>query len=77
MKNVQITIDDETLARVDEIGKPMGLNRSEILRRALRDWLHRQAIEGFEQEWINALREAPDDAKRAEDWSGVQTWSKK
>ena len=77
MKNVQITIDDETLARVDEIGKPMGLNRSEIVRRALRDWLHRQAIEGFEQEWINALREAPDDAKRAEDWSGVQTWSKK
>ena len=77
MKNVQITIDDETLSRVDEVGKPMGLNRSEIVRRALRDWLHRQAIESFEQEWISALKEAPDEAKRAEDWSGAQTWSKK
>jgi metal-responsive CopG/Arc/MetJ family transcriptional regulator len=77
MKNVQITIDEETLLRVDRIGKPLGLNRSEIVRRALRDWLHRQAIETFEHEWIDALQKRPDEAKRAADWADVQTWSRK
>jgi metal-responsive CopG/Arc/MetJ family transcriptional regulator len=77
MKNVQITIDEETLIRVDEVGKPLGLNRSEIVRRALRDWLHRHAVESFEREWITALQKKPDEAKRAEDWSGIQAWSKK
>jgi len=77
MKNVQISIDEETLERVDQTGQPLGLTRSEIVRRALRDWLQRQAVENFEQEWIDALRAKPDKAERAEDWIGVQTWSPK
>ena len=77
MKNIQITIDEETLLKVDQAGKPLGLNRSEIVRRALRDWLNRQAIETFEQEWIDSLQRKPDDEKRAKDWAGVQAWSRK
>ena len=50
MKNVQITIDEETLNLVDQVGKPLGLNRSEIVRRALREWLRRQAVEKSEPE---------------------------
>ncbi len=77
MKNVQITIDEETLSHVDRIGKPLGLNRSEIVRRALREWLHRHAVESFEREWIEALQKHPDDSGRAEAWLGIQSWSKK
>ena len=77
MKNVQITIDEDTLARVDRVGKPLGLKRSEVVRRALRDWLRRHAVENFEQEWIVALQKKPDDAARAEDWRDIQAWSKK
>ena len=77
MKNVQITIDEDTLTRVDRIGKPLGLKRSEVVRQALRDWLRRQALENFEQEWIAALHKKPDAAARAEEWSGIQAWSKK
>ena len=77
MKNVQISIDEETLARVDRIGKPLGLNRSEIIRRALRDWIHRHAVDSFEREWIAALQKNPDDANRAENWIEIQAWSKK
>ena len=77
MKNVQITIDEDTLTRVDRIGKPLGLKRSEVVRQALRDWLRRHAVENFEQEWIAALQKDPDDAARAEEWRGIQTWSKK
>ena len=77
MKNVQITIDRETLAEVDRVAKPLGLKRSEIVRRALRGWLRHHAVEQFEQEWIAAVRARPDEANRAEDWLGIQTWGKR
>ena len=77
MKNVQITIDEATLEEVDRVGKPRGLKRSEIVRQALRDWLRKNAVEGFEQEWITALKRRPDEAARAERWMGIQSWSKK
>jgi hypothetical protein len=77
MKNVQVTIDQETLTEVDRIGKPLGLKRSDIVRRALRDWLRRHAVERFEQDWIDALGTTPDKAGRADDWRAIQTWSKK
>ena len=77
MKNVQITVDEETLRQIDRIGKPLGLKRSEIVRRALRDWLQRYAVEDFEKQWIRSLQAKPDDASRAEEWLPIQTWSKK
>jgi len=33
MRNVQITLDEDTLLRVDRAAKPLGLKRSEIVRR--------------------------------------------
>ena len=77
MKNVQITIDEDTLTRVDRIGKPLGLKRSQVVRQALREWLRRHAVENFEQEWIAALQKNPDEAARAEEWRDIQAWGKK
>ena len=77
MKNVQVTIDPETLAQVDRVAKPLGLKRSEVVRRALRDWLRRHAVERFEEEWIAAARRHPDKPDRAEEWLAVQAWSRK
>lgn len=75
MKNVQVTIDEETLARVDRAGKPLGLNRSAIVRQALREWLRRRTVDSFEREWIAALERNPDDASRAEQWRDLHVWS--
>lgn len=77
MKNVQVTVDEDTLRQVDRAGKPLGLKRSEIVRHALRLWLRQQAVDRFEEEWIAALRQHPDDAARAEDWILGQAWSKR
>lgn len=77
MKNVQITIDQATLAAVDRVAAPLGLKRSEIVRQALRAWLRRRSVERFEQDWITALQKDPDDAKRADDWLPSQTWGGK
>lgn len=77
MKNVQITVDDETLRQVDRVAKPLGLKRSEIVRQALRQWLRRHAAERFEQSWIAALEQRPDDGARADDWLESQAWGEK
>jgi metal-responsive CopG/Arc/MetJ family transcriptional regulator len=77
MKNVQITIDQATLAAVDKAAVPLGLKRSEIVRLALREWLRRRSVEQFEQEWVAALQKHPDDAARADDWLATQAWSTK
>ena len=77
MKNVQVSIDPETLAQVDRVGKPLGLKRSEIVRQALRDWLRRHAVERFENEWIAALQKHADEPARADKWIGAQAWSKR
>ena len=77
MKNIQITVDEETLQQVDRVSRPLGLKRSEVVRQALRQWLQRRATERFEEEWIAALGRAPDDHRRAEDWLGVQSWSRR
>jgi len=77
MKNVQITIDEETLESIDRVGNPLGLNRSQIVRQALREWLHRHAVRSFEEKWIAALQKQPDNPSRAEQWLGLQTWTKK
>jgi metal-responsive CopG/Arc/MetJ family transcriptional regulator len=76
MKNVQITVDEDTLRQVDRLAKPLGLTRSEIVRRALRQWLRQQSVERFERQWIAALGSHPDDAMRADDWLSVETWGR-
>lgn len=75
MKNVQVTIDPETLAEVDRAGKPLGLKRSEIVRQALREWLRRRDVQKFEDAWIAALRRNADGD--AEEWLRAQSWSRK
>ncbi|MPZ16953.1 MAG: ribbon-helix-helix protein, CopG family [Luteitalea sp.] len=75
MKNAQITIDGDTLAHVDRVAKLLGVERSEIVHQALRDWLRRRAAETFEREWISALRKNPDAVHRAEEWLGLQASS--
>ena len=74
MKNIQITVDTETLRQVDRVSKPLGLKRSEIVRQALRQWLQRRAIERFEEDWIAALKNRPDDRRRADAWLTIQSW---
>lgn len=77
MKNIQITVDEETLRHVDRAAKPLGLKRSEIVRQALRQWLQRRAVERFEEDWILALKNRPDEERRADDWLAIQAWSRK
>ena len=77
MKHIQVTVDEKTLRQVDRVSKPLGLKRSAVVRQALREWLDRRAIEGFEDAWIAALKQRPDAPVRADDWLPTQAWSRK
>ena len=77
MKNVQVTIDEETLDRVDRVAAPLGLNRSEVVRQALREWLHQHTVTTFERAWIAALDHRPDESARADDWREAEAWGGK
>jgi metal-responsive CopG/Arc/MetJ family transcriptional regulator len=77
MKNIQITVDEQTLRRVDRVSKPLGLKRSAIVRQALREWLDRRAVQSFEAAWVGALTQRPDTPDSAEDWRSVQAWDRK
>ena len=77
MKNVQISLDEETLEHVDRAAGMVGLTRSEIVRQALRQWLRRRMVESFEQEWVTALGKEVDDPGRTEPWLLSDSWSRK
>jgi metal-responsive CopG/Arc/MetJ family transcriptional regulator len=74
MKNAQITVEEETLQRVDQVAKALGLTRTEIVRQALRQWLRQRSVERFEHQWIAALGRNPDVEARADDWLAAETW---
>lgn len=71
MIDVHITVDEELLAEVERVSKPLGLDRSQVISQALQSWLHRHSVEQFEQEWIASLQKQPDEAERAEAWLNI------
>ena len=73
--NIQISLDEQLWSDVARVGKPLGLEPAQIIQQALLVWLGRHDGQQFEQEWIAALKQNPDEASRAEDWLEAQAWS--
>lgn len=73
--NVEILLDEQLLAEISQVGKPLGLAPDQIIREAVLAWLKQHDGQRFEQEWLAALKQQPDEASRAEDWIEVQAWS--
>jgi antitoxin component of RelBE/YafQ-DinJ toxin-antitoxin module len=71
MIDVHITVDEQLLAEAERAGEPLGLDQSQVISQALQSWLHRHTVARFEQEWIAALQQHPDEAERAEAWLNV------
>ena len=77
MKDVQISFDEILLEELDKLAHNYRVSRSEVVRRALRNWLKQKEIKTFEDEWISRLKERPDEAGSAEAWVDAQGWSEK
>lgn len=73
--NIEVSLEEQLLTEIVSAGKPLGLELPQIIREALLAWLKQHGGWQFEQEWVAALKQNPDEASRVEDWFEAQAWS--
>ena len=74
MKTVQMTLDEELVAAVDEAVRRLGSSRSAFTRRALRAALERTRAEMLEQRHRKGYRDMPVKPGEFEDWEDEHAW---
>jgi len=75
MKNIQISFDEDIFAEIEHAVSATGLSFPDIVKDAVRQWLQKREIRKFENEWIEKLKQSPDDSQGAEEWMSIQHWS--
>ncbi len=75
MKNVQISFDEELLKTIDRFATSSRLTRSAVVREAVKTWIRQKEIKEFEDDWINKLKESPEDLDDSEAWMKAEEWS--
>ena len=61
MKTIQVVIDDGLLNAVDAAAAKDSINRSELIRSSLREWLRKREIERLVQLECEGYERIPDD----------------
>ena len=74
MKTVQMTINEELLAQVDEVVQAEGSNRSAFIRQALEDALRHYSIAQLEQQHTAGYLRQPVTSGEFDDWIEEQVW---
>lgn len=77
MKNVQISFDENLLTAIDRIAAASRESRSSIIRKALEFWIRQKEINEFEQQWIQKLKETPDETETTDNWIKTELWESK
>lgn len=72
---VEIEIDEETLAEVDEAIEVLKENREDVFREAFRDLAKKKKREAeVRRMYAEAYRKNPQTAEEIEEWEEVQHW---
>lgn len=74
MQTVQIVLDEALLAAADEAARREKLNRSALVREALRHYLKRRRIEELEQRDRQGFERLPDESGDAGFWEQAAAW---
>jgi metal-responsive CopG/Arc/MetJ family transcriptional regulator len=74
MATIQVVLDDALLELADELAEKRSVNRSALIREALRSYLKRARFEELEQREHLAYRQKPDDVDDARRWERVADW---
>ena len=74
MKTVQVVLDSELLRATDGAAKRARVNRSALVRRALREHLKRLKTQGLEARDRRGYQEHPEDAAEIAEWERVAAW---
>ena len=74
METIQVVLDSALLRAADGAARRARVNRSALIRKALREHLKRLATQELEARDRDGYRERPDTSTGAEDWEEVAVW---
>ena len=74
METIQVVLDSELLKAADSAARRARVNRSALVRQALREHLRRLKVEELEARERRAYQEQPQDIEEVERWAGVAVW---
>lgn len=74
MPTIQIVMDEELLRAADGAARKHRMNRSALIRDALRNHLSRLAALELERRDREGYEARPDEAAEANRWEGVAEW---
>lgn len=75
MQPVQVVLDEELLAATDQAAKDCRLNRSALVREALRAYLEQLRIRQLERRDREGYARLPDAAGDLDAWDRVAAWA--
>ena len=74
MKTIQMTIDDELLAEVDQVTQVLQTTRSAFIRSALQLALRQYATQQLEQQHASGYARFPVQSGEFDIWESEQAW---
>lgn len=74
METIQVVLDADLLKATDRAAKRGRVNRSALVRQALREHLRRLKVKEMEARECRAYQEQPQDVEEVERWARVAVW---
>lgn len=74
METVQVVLDNELLKAADRQAKRSNVNRSMLMRTALREYLERQRLSELERRDAAGYVARPDQETELRGWERVAAW---
>lgn len=74
METIQIVLDSDLRIAADEAARSRQVNRSQLMREALREYLQRLEIKAREERDRDGYRKNPPMNEEAQDWESEAAW---
>jgi predicted transcriptional regulator len=75
VETIQVVLEGDLLRRVDRAARRLKLNRSALIREALRHHLKQLQLRGREEADRRGYQRKPEDTDALSAWDGVASWS--
>jgi len=77
MSTIQVVLEEDLLHSADRAARKLKVNRSSLIRDALREHLRRLRVEDLERREREAYEKTPDDPAEFAAWDKVASWPEK
>src|SRR5216684_1133276 len=77
INTIQVVIEEDLLRSADRVARRLKVNRSALIRDALRGHLQRLRTTDLERREREAYERTPDDPAEFAPWDGVAAWPEK